>query len=65
MARIFAYIVHMAGIASDSAFELAAAARKIDPAASPTAILTGWGTDLDAACNSVSASFPEIWMIAN
>ena len=41
MARIFAYIVHKAGVADDSAFELAAAARKIDPAASPTAIVTG------------------------
>jgi electron transfer flavoprotein alpha subunit len=65
MARIFAYIAHKAGIAADSAFELAAAARKIDPAASPTAILTGWGADLDAACDSLGASYPEIWKIAN
>ena len=65
MARIFAYIVHKGRIAADSAFELAAAARKIDPAASPTAILTGWGADLDAACNSLGASYPEIWKIAN
>jgi electron transfer flavoprotein alpha subunit len=64
MARIFAYIVHKGGVADDSAFELAAAARKIDPAASPTAILTGWGADLDAACNSLGASYPEIWKIA-
>jgi electron transfer flavoprotein alpha subunit len=65
MARIFAYIVHKAGIAGDCAFELAAAARKIDPAASPTAVLTGWGADLDAACNTLGASYPEIWKIAN
>ncbi|MGD0470857.1 MAG: electron transfer flavoprotein subunit alpha/FixB family protein [Terriglobales bacterium] len=65
MARIFAYIVHKRGVADDSAFELAAAARKIDPAASLTAILTGWGADLDAACNTVGASYPEIWKIAN
>ncbi len=32
MPRIFAYIVHKSGIVDDSAFELAAAARKIDPA---------------------------------
>jgi len=31
MSRIFAYIVHKAGIADDSAPELAAAAKKIDP----------------------------------
>jgi electron transfer flavoprotein alpha subunit len=65
MARIFAYIVHKSGVADDSAFELAAAARKIDAAASPTAILTGWGAELDAACNSLCASYPEIWKIAN
>jgi electron transfer flavoprotein alpha subunit len=65
MPRIFAYIAHKAGVANDCAVELAAAARKIDPAASPTAILTGWGSDLDAACNSLPAVFAEIWKIAN
>jgi electron transfer flavoprotein alpha subunit len=65
MARIFCYIAHKAGVLDDSAFELAAAARKIDPAASPTAILTGWGADLDAACNGLRASYAEIWKIAN
>jgi electron transfer flavoprotein alpha subunit len=57
--------VHKAGVPDDSAFELAAAARKIDAAASPTAILTGWGADLDAACKTLGASYPEIWKIAN
>ncbi|MGD0823305.1 MAG: electron transfer flavoprotein subunit alpha/FixB family protein [Terriglobales bacterium] len=65
MARIFAYIVHKNGVVDDSAFELAAAARKIDPAAAPTAILTGSGADLDAACAALGASYPEIWKIAN
>ncbi len=65
MARIFTYIVHKAGVVDDSAFELAAAARKIDPTASPTAILAGWGTGLDAACSALGASYPEIWKIAN
>ncbi len=65
MARIFAYIVHKNGAVDDSAFELAAAARKIDPDASPTAIVTGWGADLDAACQTLCASYPEIWKIAN
>jgi electron transfer flavoprotein alpha subunit len=64
MARIFAYITHKTGIASDSACELAAAARKIDPSASPTAILTGWGAELDAACNTLGACYPEVWKIA-
>ncbi|MFZ0772102.1 MAG: electron transfer flavoprotein subunit alpha/FixB family protein [Candidatus Sulfotelmatobacter sp.] len=65
MARIFAYIVHKNGVPDDSAFELAAAARKIDPVALPRAILTGWGADLDAACDTLSAAYPEIWKIAN
>ena len=53
MARIFTYIVHKGGVADDSAAELAAAARKIDAAASPTAIVTGWGADLDAVCEAL------------
>lgn len=65
MARIFAYIVHKGGVANDSALELAAAARKIDRTTQPTAILTGWGADLDAACNTLGACYPEIWKIAN
>ena len=65
MARIFAYIVHKAGVADDSAAQLAAAAKKIDPAASPTALLTGWGADLAAACSAVRASYAEIWTISN
>jgi electron transfer flavoprotein alpha subunit len=65
MARIFAYIVHKNGIAADSAVELAAATRKIHATTSPTAILTGWGADLDAACNALGAFYPEVWKIAN
>lgn len=65
MARIFAYIVHRGGVVDDSAVELLAAAKKIDPTASVTAILTGWGADLDAACDSLRGVFDEIWKIAN
>lgn len=65
MARIFAYIVHRGGVADDSAVELLAAAKKIDSTQSPIAILTGWGADLDAACDSLGSSFSEIWKIAN
>jgi electron transfer flavoprotein alpha subunit len=65
MARIFAYIVHKAGIPDDSAVQLATAAKQIDPAASPTAIVTGWGVDLDAACNFLRASYAEIWKVSS
>jgi electron transfer flavoprotein alpha subunit len=64
MPRIFVYIAHKNGAADDTASELAAAARKIDASASPTAILAGWGPDLDAACNSLPSAFSEIWKIA-
>jgi len=65
MARIFCYIAHKAGVPDDTAFELAAAARKIDSAAAPTAILTGWGPELDAACNALGTSYAEVWKIVN
>lgn len=65
MARIFAYIVHKAGVADDSAAELAAAAGKIDAAEIPAAVVTGWGADLDAVCESLRASFGEVWKVAN
>jgi electron transfer flavoprotein alpha subunit len=65
MARIFTYIIHRGGIVDDSAAELAAVARKIDERAFPTAILTGWGADLDVACNSLLPSYAEVWKIAN
>lgn len=65
MARIFAYIVHRSGVVDDSALELAAAARKIDATAPVTAILTGWGPDFEAACNSLPPSFGEIWKVSN
>jgi electron transfer flavoprotein alpha subunit len=43
---------------------LVAAAKKIDAASSPTAIVTGSGVDLDAVCNSLAASYGEIWKIS-
>ena len=64
MPRIFAFIVHKAGVADDTALELAAAARKLDAAQSPTAIVTGWGADLDAVCESLRASYAEVWKVA-
>jgi electron transfer flavoprotein alpha subunit len=65
MAQIFAYIVHKAGIVDDSAAELIAAAKKIDAAASPVAVATGWGTELDAVCETLRSSYTEVWKVAN
>jgi len=65
MPRIFAYIVHKSGVIDDSAAELLAVARALDPTSTPTAVLTGWGPDFDLACKSVSSSFAETWKISN
>ena len=65
MARIFAYIIHKGGVVDDSAAELAVAARKIDASASPTAIVTGCGAELDAVCDSVRATYGEVWKLSN
>jgi electron transfer flavoprotein alpha subunit len=64
MPRIFAYIAHKNGVADDSAAELAAAAKKIDAAAVPTAIVVGSGAELDAACGALPAGFAEVWKIS-
>lgn len=65
MTRIFAYIPHKDGVTDDSALELVAAAKKLDAAASPIAIVTGFGPELDAACASLCNSYAEIWKVAN
>ena len=58
--QLFAYITHKNGVADDSAQELAAAASKIAPGASVTAVVTGSGDGLDAVCNELTASFGEV-----
>ena len=64
-AQVFAYIEHKNGVADDSALELIAAAQKIYPDGSVTAILTGSGADLDAVCNELAASYSEVWKFDN
>ncbi len=65
MTRIFAYIAHKGDVVDDSAAELAVAARRIDSAAPLTAIIAGFGADLDAACKAIPAGYTDIWKIAN
>jgi electron transfer flavoprotein alpha subunit len=65
MARIFTYIAHRGGVADDSAAELAAAAKKIDPLATPIALVVGSSANVDAVCESLRAAHAEIWKIAN
>ncbi len=65
MAQLFAYITHKGSVADDSALELLTAAKKIDAAAKINAVVTGQGADLDAVCNSLTASYNEVWKIDN
>ncbi len=64
-ARIFAYIVHKAGVVDDSAAELLAAAKTIDPAETPTALVVGSGAELDTVCSNLCATFAKVWKVAN
>jgi len=61
--QVFIYITFKEGIADDSALELVAAAKKIYPDASLTAVAVGSGADLDTVCNEMAASYQEVWKI--
>jgi electron transfer flavoprotein alpha subunit len=63
--QIFAYILYKDGVADDTALELVAAARKIDPDASVTALVLGTGAGLDAVCQDIASSYTEVWKIDN
>jgi electron transfer flavoprotein alpha subunit len=63
--QVFAYITHKEGVADDSALELVAAAGKIVPDATVTAIVTGSGENLDTVCNAMAASYSEVWKFEN
>jgi electron transfer flavoprotein alpha subunit len=65
MADIFAYIKHADGVAEDSALELMVAAKKIDPAAKVTAVVTGTGANLDNVCKEMAAVYNAVWKIDN
>jgi electron transfer flavoprotein alpha subunit len=61
--KIFAYILHMHGVADDTALELLSAAKKIDPTAPVTALLAGSGGELEKVIGQISPSFNEVWKI--
>jgi electron transfer flavoprotein alpha subunit len=65
MARIFAYIAHQEGVTDDSATELIAAAKKIDAAVQPTAIVFGTGPEVDRACASLQSIYADVWKVAS
>lgn len=65
MTQIFAYITYTGATLDDSAAEMLVAAKKIDASASVTAVVSGDGADLDAACTAAAEIYPEVWKIAN
>jgi len=56
---IFAYIIHNAGVADDTAYELISAAKKIDPESPMTAVVCGAG--IDGLCSEMAGIYPEVW----
>lgn len=65
MAQLFAYIVHKNGVLDDSAAELAVAASKIEAGAPVTAMVTGGGADLEAACQAAANIYSTVWKFDN
>jgi electron transfer flavoprotein alpha subunit len=54
----------MNGVVDDTAAELLTAARMLDPTQGPTAVVTGYGPELDAVCENLRGSYGEIWKIS-
>jgi electron transfer flavoprotein alpha subunit len=65
MTQIFAYIPFKNGRAEDVALEYPEAARKIDPGAGLTAVVTGSGSDLDAVAQDLTSTYKEVIKISH
>jgi electron transfer flavoprotein alpha subunit len=65
MTQIFAYIPFKNGTAEDVALEYPDAAKKIDPAAGLTAVVTGSGADLDKVADSLTQTYKEVIKISH
>jgi electron transfer flavoprotein alpha subunit len=63
MPRMFAYVVQRDGVPDDIAAELVAAAARMDPTGRPTALVTGSGPSLEAACQALRGLYPEVWKL--
>ena len=65
MSRLFCYVPQQAGVLDDCAAELVVAARTIDAGQAPIAIVTGFGADLDRACDALRGWYGEVWKISS
>ncbi|MBE0599542.1 MAG: electron transfer flavoprotein subunit alpha/FixB family protein [Desulfuromonadales bacterium] len=63
--QIYVYIAHKGGVIDDTALELIAAAKKIDPAARPIAVVTGSGAELDQVCAEAAKSYSQVVKLAS
>jgi electron transfer flavoprotein alpha subunit len=61
--KIFVYVIHRQGTADDTALELLAAAKKIDPKSSVTALVAGSDKELEKVVKQIAPSFNEVWKI--
>ncbi len=64
MAQLFAYITHKEGQLEDSAAELSVAAARFG-GDTVTAIVTGSGDAVDAACGQAAKLYPKVWKFDN
>jgi electron transfer flavoprotein alpha subunit len=64
-AQVYAYILHKDGKADDTALELAVAAKKIVPGASPAALVLGAGAPLEAVCREMASAYREVVKIGH
>lgn len=64
MNPIFVLALHKNGVLDDSAVELLAAAKKLGSTQSLVALITGFGSPLDDACEQLRKLFPSIWKIS-
>ncbi|MEX1299635.1 MAG: electron transfer flavoprotein subunit alpha/FixB family protein [Desulfotignum sp.] len=65
MTQIFVYIPFKNGAAEDVALEYPAAAKKIDPAAAVTAVVSGTGADLDKVADAMTQTYKEVIKIGH
>jgi len=65
MTQIFAYIPFKNGVAEDVAMEFPEAAKKLDPNASLTAVVTGSGADVDTVATDMTKVYNEVIKIDN
>ena len=61
--RIVAYLHGNKSALEDTAAELAIAAKKVDASSPLTAVVTGFGPELDKCCERLRAIFQGVWKI--